>query len=236
MNGARSHPKRKIPLEEALKTITKTIVSTAEQSGVDAESLNLEMQFSLDFHDGKIEPVVYTGEVPPGISVHRLSFRVGVHCVDTESERVRRELEELTSDFGSSDDDGEAIDIDDEPPEKRRGSEPDGVLVDEPKTVPKKKEGPRIIVPAKPVLKLRHASDVAKKTKEESSDERQAAHFEREYSIPEDQPVKEQASEGLKSMANPSSRFVIFDHQRVQGRLAGGGVSDDDEVIPDIEA
>lgn len=236
MNGTRSDPVQKIALEEALKSITETIVATAEASGVDAESLNLEMQFSLEVKGDKIEPVVYAGEVPHGVALHRLSFRVGVHCIDTESERVRRELEALTSDY-SRDSDGDTVelDIDDQPPGDLVRPDPDGVLVKKSKKESSKTEGPRIIVPAKPVLKLRHASE-QKKQKDKSSDEQQARHFERDYSIPEAQKKYDEPSDEIRAMANPTARFVIFDHQRVQGRLTKDEEDKEDDLVPDIEA
>jgi hypothetical protein len=236
MSESRSDSVKKVALEEALRSITNTIVKTAEQAGLDTESLNLEMQFSLDVNGDRIEPVVYAGVVPSDVAVHRVSFRVGVNSVDSESERVRRELEALTGGGEDEEVDSNEIDIDDQPPKLRR-RESDGVLAGEARRGSRKEiDSPRIIVPAKPVLKLRHASDIAKQKRAESNDERQARHFERDYSIPETQRAYEAAQgEERHRMATPSRKFVIFDHQRVQGRLDVDGVLVDDVPPADID-
>lgn len=180
---------KKVDLQVALRSMVNDVAKSATQSGLKPEGLVVEVRFCFEEEGSEgIRPVVFLGETPPHLEIHRLRVTLGTPPtlgVDGESPRP-------------------SSTVPPPPPRQPPPTPPDAV---------NPRKGPRIVVPSKPILKLRKASTPEPATPPQR-DEPQAPVAEVELSPGQVLPVVEHPSVETTPRASLGERFVIFDHQR----------------------
>ncbi len=120
---------KKVDLKVALRSMVNDVAKSATQSGLKPEGLVVEVRFCFEEEgeDG-LRPVVFLGEQPPNLEVHRLRVTLGTPPAQVGDPEASRRTSPA-------------------PPPPPPPEEPSG-----------QRKAPRIVVPSKPILKLRKAS------------------------------------------------------------------------------